>query len=669
MPGLRFEDEFERILGAVLASPEIVAAGGGRPADTELEEWRRVIDRRTTGEQVAHLRADGEHSALRSRQFAYQNANMVLGIVAVLLAFLFVVLLISVAESSSPVVDVLLLTVFTGGLFLVVPRTAQDRERIQAWRDRLRIPSWSVEDAGRLTNAESTAETAHATWTRALEAAILARLRPRLGPGPYALTLQVRPDGTLPDGLRESHDSSYHVRTDTGRRLAHLIRDLQGGSLALVGARGTGKSDLIGALDLGTYAADGAAPVLTVVVRAPVSYVPRDFVLHLIAETCGRTIDHIDVRLANRQVAPGLIAEMRALRARADDERQRVLHQQTTSLETSAGGTAGTLQIGVRRNVSRARLASTYPELIAQLRALLESVVAVLQGDERSGVPIVIAIDELDRMENPQQAQAFLQELKGVLGVRSCCFIVSMADETLQAYDEAGQPLEAVLDRAFDEVVHMAYLDLPTCGRLLAGRVSPRLPQQFVGLCYCLAGGVARNVIRTARGIVGTALRPGHDRLASVTSAIVRAEARGHVNWARARLTRMTGCDVAPLVRFLDGWVHTSPADAGTGGWLVALLGTRLPPGAPDEMRRVHDHVLATAYFLLTVLDVFGDDLTEDRYDLGRRDEAWAGSFDSLARARRRLRANDALARDMLDAFRDAWRLPDAAQGAAFRDH
>jgi hypothetical protein len=66
------------------------------------------------------------------------------------------------------------------------------------------------------------------------------------------------------------------------------------------------------------------------------------------------------------------------------------------------------------------------------------------------------------------------------------------------------------------------------------------------------------------------------------------------------------------------------------------------------------------------VVEVFGDGLTAARYRRGCGEEADAGSFDSLARARRRLRTNDALSRAMLEAFRAAWNLP--ARTPAFRD-
>src|SRR5262249_9898358 len=158
---------------------------------------------------------------------------------ALLVAFLFVVLLIGVAETSSPVVDVSLLIIVTGGLWLLLPRTAQERERL---RERLYLASWSTRDRERLTAAIIAPRAAEEAWMQSMKAAILARLLPDLGSGPLSLRVGVLPNGRLPAGLRESHDSSYHVQTDTGRHLATLIRDLQGGSFALVGARGTGKS-------------------------------------------------------------------------------------------------------------------------------------------------------------------------------------------------------------------------------------------------------------------------------------------------------------------------------------------------------------------------------------------------------------------------------------------
>lgn len=668
---VKFDDVFEGALQDVLGGPEIAAAATAQRPGADLQDaarrWRSTVQRRTSAEQADYLRSRAEAADLQARRRRYQTANIVLFTLAVLVLFLFILLVYQLYAHTTWVVALALAAVVVVGAALLWPRGDEDRQRLQAWRKTLRVPSWSAQDGHRFSTASDAVEETTTGWRMSIAEAIMARLLAHMAVASYSLELGTLPAGTLPAGLRESLDTSFHVQTETGLRLARLIGDLNGGSYALVGARGTGKTELLGALALGAYDDEGAAPLLTVQLSAPVSYVPRDFVLQLFAETCSQTIDLVRVCLADPDLEPTLAAELQALRTRAEDQRQHVLNQATSSLEASAAANVGPLGVGLRRNVSQSRLAYTYPEVVSELRRFLEHVASVLaryapqRGKPGREVEVVVAIDELDRMEGPEQARAFLHEVKGVLGVRNCCFIVSMAEESLQSYDRDGKPLDDLLTRAFDEIVHMTYLDLPTCGSLLASRASPPFPEQFVGLCFCLAGGIARNVIRTARGVVGTALQPGNARLSRIAAAIVESEMRGTVNWARARLARLDGASATGAARFLDEWVHTRAPGATPRDRLLQLATLAREAGDPDEVGFICSRVLATAQFMVTVLEVFDDDLDYARYDRGRREVPFAGSFESLARARRRLPVNDRLVREMVHAFRAAWQLPELA--------
>jgi hypothetical protein len=81
-----------------------------------------------------------------------------------------------------------------------------------------------------------------------------------------------------------------HQRTRAGERLAELVQSVNGGSFALAGPRGAGKTNLLRAFCAGTYAVSGQPVDLTVFASAPVEYVPREFLLHLYAETCRAVI-------------------------------------------------------------------------------------------------------------------------------------------------------------------------------------------------------------------------------------------------------------------------------------------------------------------------------------------------------------------------------------------
>lgn len=81
-----------------------------------------------------------------------------------------------------------------------------------------------------------------------------------------------------------------------------------------------------------------------------------------------------------------------------------------------------------------------------------------------------------------------------------CYYLISVSDDALAAYEMRGLPVRDAFDSAFDEVIHVRYLDLEGSLRLLKKRVL--MPDPFVWLCHCLSGGLPRDLIRAARHVV-----------------------------------------------------------------------------------------------------------------------------------------------------------------------
>ena len=97
-------------------------------------------------------------------------------------------------------------------------------------------------------------------------------------------------------GLRHLGDLKYHVPTVAKDDLIQRVNQVDGGSFALAGPRGAGKTILMRAFCEGRFAADPARD-LGIVVSAPVDYEARDFVLYLYAEVCKKTKAYVE-RLA-----------------------------------------------------------------------------------------------------------------------------------------------------------------------------------------------------------------------------------------------------------------------------------------------------------------------------------------------------------------------------------
>lgn len=109
------------------------------------------------------------------------------------------------------------------------------------------------------------------------------------------------------EGLRRLLDPSFTVATRSEARVASLLSQMDGGSIALAGPRGAGKSTLLDKFSGRTRVVDPGQPTLSVYVSAPAEYVPRDFIAEVFQQLC-------EAYLAYRQVfVPDTIKARQAL--------------------------------------------------------------------------------------------------------------------------------------------------------------------------------------------------------------------------------------------------------------------------------------------------------------------------------------------------------------------
>src|SRR6266540_1819890 len=205
------------------------------------------------------------------------------------------------------------------------------------------------------------------------------------------------------------------------------------------------------------------------------------------------------VRLWGRVAGPG---GNKALAVTARRHLARVRYLQThTSGWSGALRLPGGSQAQRSGSTSRAEQPLSYPEIVDEFRAFAREVAADVH---RNGDRVFISIDELDKIGSAEQAEHFLNEIKGIFGIPHLYFVVSVSDDALTAFDRRGLPLRDAFDSSFDEIIHVGPLGYEESRRLLYRRVIG-LTEPYVALCYCLAGGLARDLIRAARHVVRTA--------------------------------------------------------------------------------------------------------------------------------------------------------------------
>lgn len=421
-----------------------------------------------------------------------------------------------------------------------------------------------------------------------------------------------------------------HQPVPAGRELAELVDSLDGGSFALAGPRGSGKTNLLRAFCRGAYRRQGQAADLSVLVAAPVDYVPREFVLHLYARACHAALAHL--READRR------GGWRRWRVRRD-ERDRLARSAQRGLrdiayvQTLTGETSGKFgfrgaELAYKRAASLTGRPPTYPEVVDDFREFVRAVARTLDP-----VRVLIAIDEIDRIGAGEPARRFLNEIKAVFDVPGCYYLMSVSTEAQHDFELAGMGLRSVFDSSFDEVVRVDYLDFHLARGLISRSVDG-LPEVFVALAYAFSGGLARQLTRSARAIVR---QPRGTSLADVTEKLVADELDRVCKTTSDALTALDDRDgVTKLLRVL---VDPDPD--------LHALRDRVQTAYDREHTAIGDlaeRATARIAFLAVVRDYFTDDLTE----------VVPAQVDALARARRHAGSNPATGLALLEEFSSA---------------
>jgi hypothetical protein len=185
---------------------------------------------------------------------------------------------------------------------------------------------------------------------------------------------------------------------------------------------------------------------------------------------------------------------------------------------------------------SWAQLQRTLPEIVTHFRDFLERV-----GRVR---PVILLIDEMDKIDDHVAAVRLLNDLKALFGVQNSHVVVSISEEATTAFEQRYVNFRSEYDNAFDDVLHLDPFVFSQTAQLLRRRVVMPLP--FIAMIHCLSAGLPREVLRLARRMATYAIGIGRDMqsflwdadrqksLESVTQFLAREYVRscGRASWS-----------------------------------------------------------------------------------------------------------------------------------------
>ncbi|MBW4722168.1 hypothetical protein [Saccharothrix obliqua] len=340
--------------------------------------------------------------------------------------------------------------------------------------------------------------------------------------------------------------------------------------------------------------------------------------------------------------------------------------RQIRFLQTHTSGWSGKVsapigsELGWTRSLAKTEQPWTHPEVVDRLRDFLALVVEVLVDGYGRLSGVAIAIDELDKIGDPEEARRFLNEIKGVFGIPHCLFLVSMSDDALTAFERRGIPVRDAFDSAFTTMIDVRPFTLDESRDWLARRALG-IPEPFVWLCHCLSGGLPRDLGRTA--IVLHDLYEQQNRklrLADAARSLVRRDLdlkiRAFTHTAR-RITPGGAEAIDQSQSLIEALQRTTVADVGR--LLPRALEIRKwsVDGEPTAVTELSAEAACYILFCQTVTDVFDTSSEPQRLKrlAARIDPHEPGALAvELATARQQMSIDPTLAWNHLADFRKA---------------
>jgi hypothetical protein len=167
-------------------------------------------------------------------------------------------------------------------------------------------------------------------------------------------------------------------------------------------------------------------------------------------------------------------------------------------------------------SMSLARNQLSLPEIVKQYEDFL--------GIARAKYKVIVGIDELDKLQSNEQAERFMNEIKALFGLPHCFYLLSVSENAMSSFDRRDVRFRDVFDSSFDDIIYVDYLDPEQARNLLRRRVIG-MPVPFLDLCYCMSGGLARDLIRVCRTLFqARRTEETENTLAALSESMVRAD-------------------------------------------------------------------------------------------------------------------------------------------------
>ncbi|NMO57696.1 hypothetical protein HH310_41860 [Actinoplanes sp. TBRC 11911] len=360
----------------------------------------------------------------------------------------------------------------------------------------------------------------------------------------------------------------------------------------------------------------------------------------------GALIAYAGSRLLPR-VRRRILVESRPTDARGMGLRQLEILRKVTEVQTTQGAKAafGKFEINQQQQLKTTMSTLSHAENVANLRSFCERLAYL------SNEPVLICIDELDKMAKPDDAIATVNGIKDLMHVPGVHFVVSVSTDAMHQFAVRGVPLRDVFDSTFDVVVEARRLTLDEARQILRRRTT-NFSMPAVMFCHAWSGGVARDLIRSARACVD--LRKRKDKAIPINELIETVVRADLIEVLNAAVARLRAANDLATSRGLYSAYHrfragTGPLDESIAKALEAIKQVEI--GKPDTEAGAVVHALPQLLeFAARVTEKFAVIRSAEDW----KDERLGDAVEQLASIRSALNVHPDAAAILLEEFNEA---------------
>lgn len=170
----------------------------------------------------------------------------------------------------------------------------------------------------------------------------------------------------------------------------------------------------------------------------------------------------------------------------------------TSNQEMSAG--LSWQGIGLERKRTFAARDLTLPNLTARYTSFLAKLRMAYNGK------VIIAIDELDKIHDPEQVKALLSEIKGGLFVEGTFYLISVSEDAARSFRRRLASGRDIFESTFDDIVDIRQMNVDAAVSMLQKLEEDvpreeRLGTECLEVAALFGGGIPREIIRARREI------------------------------------------------------------------------------------------------------------------------------------------------------------------------